>query len=114
MGLVAIAMMAGATGTTTARVTGIGIGTAIVEAAGTAADFIAPTLRDLRRLTGAKLVGLCKTVSANRTGATDTQVCRVALRYLPKSVRHPTPPFLNAGLARTQKAASPQPLLLYD
>ena len=82
MGLVAIAMMAGATGTTTARVTGIGIGTAIVEAAGTAADSIAPTPRALRRLTGAKLVGLCKTVSANRTGATDTQVCRVALSYL--------------------------------
>ena len=73
MGLVATAMMAGATGTTTARVTGIGIGTAIVEAAGTAADSIAPTLRDLRRLTGAKMVGLCRTVSANRTGATDTK-----------------------------------------
>ena len=36
MGLVATAMMAGATGTTTARVTGMGIGTAIVEDAATA------------------------------------------------------------------------------
>jgi hypothetical protein len=54
MGLVATAMTARATGTTTARVTGIGIGTAIVEAAGTAGDSIAPTLSDLRRLTGAE------------------------------------------------------------
>jgi hypothetical protein len=78
IGLIAIAMTARATGTTTARVTGTGIGTAIVEAAGTAADSIAPTLRDLRRLTGARMVGLCKTVSANRTGATNTKVRWVA------------------------------------
>ena len=71
MGLVAIAMMAGATGTTTARVTGIGIGTAIVEAAGMAADIIAPTLRDLRRLMAAKMAGQCKTASANRTVGTE-------------------------------------------
>jgi hypothetical protein len=73
MGLVAIAMMAGATGTTTARATGIGIGTAIVEDAATAADSIAPTLRDLRRSTGAKTATPCKTVSANHTEVTDTK-----------------------------------------
>jgi hypothetical protein len=75
MGLVAIAMMAGATGTTTDRVTGIaiGIGTAIVEAGATAAVSIDPTLRDVRRLTGARTAGPCKMVSANRTGATETQ-----------------------------------------
>jgi hypothetical protein len=81
MGLVAIAMMAGATGTTTVRVTGIGIGigigTAIVEAGGTAAaDSIAPTLRDLRRLTDAKTATPCKTVFANHTGATKGIIVR--------------------------------------
>jgi hypothetical protein len=77
MGLVAIAMMAGATGTTTVRVTGIGIGigTGIVEAGGTA-DSIAPTLRDLRRLTDAKMATPYKTVSANHTGATKGIIVR--------------------------------------
>ena len=72
MDLVAIAMMAGATGTTTVRVTGIGIGigTGIAEAGGTA-DSIAPTLRDLRRLTDAKTATPYKTVSANHTEVTD-------------------------------------------
>ena len=72
MGLVAIAMMAGATGTTTARVTGIGIeiGTVIVEAGGTAAaDTIG--LGDIRPSTAAKTAGRCKTVSASRTAATE-------------------------------------------
>jgi len=75
MDLVAIAMMADATGTTTARVTGIGIGTGIVEAGGTA-DSIAPTLRDLRRLTDAKTATQYKTVSANHTGATKGIIVR--------------------------------------
>ena len=77
MDLVAIAMMAGATGTTTVRVTGIGIGigTGIVEAGGTA-DSIAPTLRDLRRLTDAKMATPYKTVSANHTGATKGIIVR--------------------------------------
>jgi hypothetical protein len=77
MDLVAIAMMAGATGTTTVRVTGIGIGigTGIAEAGGTA-DSIAPTLRDLRRLTDAKTATPYKTVSANHTGATKGIVVR--------------------------------------
>jgi hypothetical protein len=77
MDLVAIAMMAGATGTTTVRVTGIGIGigTGIAEAGGTA-DSIAPTLRDLRRLTDAKTATPYKTVSANHTGATKGIIVR--------------------------------------
>ena len=76
MDLVAIAMMAGATGTTTVRVTGIGIGigTGIAEAGD--GGFIAPTLRDLRRLTDAKTATPYKTVSANHTGATKGIIVR--------------------------------------
>jgi hypothetical protein len=67
MDLVAIVMTAGATGNKTVRVTGTRIATAIVEAA----DSIAPTLRDSRRSTAARMAGLCKTVSANRTVGTE-------------------------------------------
>ena len=65
MGLAAIAMMAAVTGTTIARSTVIGIGTAIVEVAGTAAEFYRPNTARFKTFNGCQngytvQDGLCK------------------------------------------------------
>jgi hypothetical protein len=65
-------MTALVTGITTAAVTERGNSTAIAESAGT----IALTTRDFGRLTGARTGGRFKTVSANRTGATEPELAR--------------------------------------
>jgi hypothetical protein len=67
----AIAIMTAlVTGTTTAAVTGRGSNTAIVASVGT----IALTTHDFGRLMGVRTGGRFKTVSANRTGATEPEL----------------------------------------